>query len=158
MPPKKKRTATKRTPKRALDPEVLPKMGQPTKYRKEYCQRIIEERAKGYSEMGFAGIIGVKRTTIADWAKKHPEFAEARELAACAAREFYDRVGIMGMTGKIAGFNVTAWIWIGKNCFGMRDKVEQHNTHGPLTVRFASGGSVSVGHQGLFPNSKKNED
>ena len=129
----KKRSVTKPkkdTKRTGASEEITVTVPSISKYHPKYCQMIVDERAKGISEMGFAGLIGVIWGTLDQWSKTYPEFATARELAQCAARLFYDRIGVAGITGRLEKFNPTAWIWVGKNCFGMSDKVAQHNTYG----------------------------
>lgn len=58
--------------------------GQPTLYRPEYCDLVIEEMAKGYSLGAFAGTVGVSRATINVWMAQHPEFLEATSRAKAA--------------------------------------------------------------------------
>ena len=50
-------------------------VGRPTKYTKGLCAQVEAEMAKGYSLTAFAGIIGVDRDTITEWARVHPEFS-----------------------------------------------------------------------------------
>lgn len=161
---RKKSAIGKRNRKRAAANKAkTPSIKEPksnSKYDPKYCEQIIRARGKeGLSEMGFAGSIGVCKNTITEWGKMYPEFQRARELAQAAAREFYDRLGIAGMTGRIKNFNVTAWIWVGKNCFGMSDKIQQHNSYGPLRVEWdnpdGSTGGLSVSPHQFFPNAPK---
>lgn len=51
--------------------------GRPTLYRPEYAAQVEAEMAKGYSLGAFAGIIGVARNTLDEWAQRHPEFLGA---------------------------------------------------------------------------------
>lgn len=51
--------------------------GQPTKYRDEYCEQILEHMREGLSASSFAGVVGVSMDTISEWRKVHPEFSEA---------------------------------------------------------------------------------
>lgn len=62
--------------------------GRPTSYKPEYCELIVKKMGEGYSVMAFAGLIGVSRETVYNWAKEHPEFFNALKAAqaACAAR------------------------------------------------------------------------
>lgn len=61
--------------------------GQPTKYRPEYCEAIVEHMKEGASATSFAASIGVSRETISNWCDEHKEFFVAfrNGKAACAA-------------------------------------------------------------------------
>ena len=94
------------------------KGGQPTKYREEYCQKLIDHMAKGLSYESFAAIIGVHRDTLYEWEKKHDVFSDSKKIGLGKCLLFYETIGIQGMMGKIAGFNATTWIFKMKNRFG----------------------------------------
>lgn len=61
--------------------------GQPTKYKPEYCEQLVDYMAKGLPFRAFAGRIGVSRKTLHEWTNAHPEFAEAKAIGveACFA-------------------------------------------------------------------------
>lgn len=102
-----------------------PEAGQPTKYKPEYCQQLIDyfsiepleiireqeitdtEGGKYISRRlpqrfpwfeGFARKIGVHRNTLKNWCAEHPEFAEAYETAKDLQREFLVDIGLSGAT------------------------------------------------------------
>lgn len=56
-------------------------MSAPSKFKPEYCQRIISFMANGYSLTAFAGDIGIARETVYAWEHTHPEFREAVQKA-----------------------------------------------------------------------------
>ncbi len=98
--------------------------GQPTKYKPEYCQLIIEHLKGGKSIETFPATIDVSRDSIYEWEKKHPDFSYSIKKARMLSQDHYENLGYMGMTGLIEGFNATVWIFIMKNRFGWRDKTE----------------------------------
>jgi hypothetical protein len=51
--------------------------GRPTLYKEEYCQRVLDDMANGFSLTAFAGLIGTNRQTLSNWAGAHPEFLDA---------------------------------------------------------------------------------
>lgn len=61
--------------------------GRPTKYRKVYCQRVVELMEEGSSLTAVAAKLGVCRNTLLAWQAEHPEFLSActRGKALCAA-------------------------------------------------------------------------
>ncbi len=107
--------------------------GQPTKYRKEYCQEVIDFMAKGYSFEAFAGHITVNVDTLHEWAKVHKEFSDAKRTAYEKSRLFWETMGIEGLhnttwhEGKSGGSkstNSAIWVFNMKNRFRWRDRVE----------------------------------
>ena len=120
-----------------------PEPGQPTKYKSEYCQQLIDyfsiepleiireqeitdtEGGKYISRRlpqrfpwfeGFARKIGVHRNTLKNWCTEHPEFAEAYETAKDLQREFLVDIGLSGATS--ASFAIFTM----KNVCGWRDE------------------------------------
>ena len=83
-------------PKKKPEPTPPPKreVGKPTKYRPEYCEMLIEHRAKGYSFKAFAGLVRVERPTLYNWCEQFPEFAQAKEIAYGAGLLFWEDLGI----------------------------------------------------------------
>jgi hypothetical protein len=98
--------------------------GRPSKYDPKFIEEMHTFMADGYSFEAFAGHIGVCHDTLNEWAKVHPEFSVAKNVAISASRKWWDQVGRAGMTGKIKGFNATVWVFSMKNRFGWRDMVD----------------------------------
>ena len=106
--------------------------GRPTKYRKEYCSKLIEHVSGGLSFDSFAGIIGVSRDSIYTWAQKYPEFADSKRIAEAKGLAFWERVGRAGILDKLdtitgkpgAKFNHIAWIFLMKNRYSWRDNMQ----------------------------------
>lgn len=130
--------------------------GRPTKYKPEYCEsiieyfdvehtRIVEERfyyKNGDEKVkeievanelptveGYAHSIGVNKTTLHEWNKKHTEFSNAFKKA----RELQEK---MWLTNSLKGLYPGAFtIFAGKNMFGWRDKQDiEHTTPINLTL------------------------
>jgi hypothetical protein len=110
--------------------------GRPTKYREEYCQRLKDLMAQGYSFEAFAGEIGVSYRVIYTWADKHPEFMRAKKEGEAISRRFWERLGIAGAAGKLPGFNPATWIFNMKNRHKWRDRVE-HSVDDERPIRLA---------------------
>lgn len=94
--------------------------GQPTKYRPEYCQMLIEHMQKVHSFESFAAVINTDRSTLYNWCKDHREFFDARKKGREQAQIGLENIGKGLMTGKVKG-NVAAWIFFMKNLTGWRD-------------------------------------
>lgn len=120
-----------------------PEPGQPTKYKPEYCQQLIDyfsiepleiireqeitgtEGGKYVSRRlpqrfpwfeGFARKIGVHRNTLKNWCAEHPEFAEAYDTAKDLQREFIVDVALSGAAPPSFA------IFTMKNVCGWRDE------------------------------------
>lgn len=99
-------------------------VGRPSKYKKKFCQMLIDHCGQGLSFESFAGLIDVNQDTLHEWCKRHPEFSEAKKRASEKRRLTLEKIGMNGMMGKIENFNSTAYVWFTKNTIGWRDKQE----------------------------------
>ena len=113
--------------------------GQPTKYKEEYCELLIEHMNQGLSYESFAGAVGASRQALYDWEKVHEEFAQAKEIAWERSRVFWEKLGIdhilntsestTGIGSSSKSLNASVWIFNMKNRFGWRDKQpDEHDT------------------------------
>jgi transposase len=102
------------------------KAGRPTKYKPEYCELLIEHMKAGLSFEAFGGVVagGVAKDTIYGWVRKYPAFSDAKKIGESLSRLWWEKVAVLGMTGKIKNFNATVWIFSMKNRFGWRDLVQ----------------------------------
>lgn len=120
--------------------------GAPTKYKKEYCEKVIDFfRIEPYETkiqkeffsdgsirsekvviiptkfptfQDFADSIGVHIDTLNEWCKKHEEFSEAY----ARAKQLQEKIWLInGMNGQ---YNSQFAIFFGKNCLGYKDKQE----------------------------------
>lgn len=125
--------------------------GRPTKYRKEYCQKLIDHMASGMSFESFGATVDVWPATVDQWVKKHPDFEGAKKMAFIKSREFWEKQALMGMWQEEGGpkFNSTVWIFNMKNRFGWRDRVEtqQEIKVEPFVIERQSGAQVELGMQ-----------
>jgi hypothetical protein len=72
-------------------------------YRPDYCEAVVAVMGRGHSLMGFAGEIGVARSTLTNWIKAHPEFAEAVERGKAARTRALEAEFLTAGTGaKVA--------------------------------------------------------
>jgi hypothetical protein len=91
--------------------------------RQAACDAFCAHIAEGYSMDSFPD---ASAKTIRSYAKAYPEDFPAEKLER-AAREsllVWERLGMQGAKGEIAGFNATSWIFNMKNRAGWRDKIE----------------------------------
>lgn len=120
--------------------------GRPTKYKKEFCEQIIEYfRREPYTTMykedyfndgtlksrtpiltatefptfqGFADKLGVNGDTLVEWAKKYPEFSAAY----ARAKQLQERIWLTN--GMNSLYNSQFAQFFGKNCLGYKDRQE----------------------------------
>jgi hypothetical protein len=93
----------------AADENLPAKIGRPSDYRVEYCDRVIELGMQGASVIAMATDIGVSRNTLElNWPAAHPEFREALEMARQHSQVWWERAGQIGMITQ--GFQGSVWI------------------------------------------------
>ena len=82
-------------------------MARPTKYKPEYCQRVIEVGEEGGWLAEMAEACDVVRATMDNWAEQHPEFLEALTRAKQKSQAWFEKTGRAGMTAD--RFNSALW-------------------------------------------------
>ncbi len=98
------------------------KAGQPSKYKPEYCEAIIDYCKDGLTLTCFAAEIGVCRDTVNEWAAVHPEFSDAKKKAQEASERWWLRLGQGLATGRVKG-NASVWIFTMKAQFRWREEL-----------------------------------
>lgn len=81
--------------------------GRPTKYKKEFCAKVIEVGEIGGWLSEMAEVCDVHRSTMDEWAANHPEFSEALTRAKQKAQAWFEREGREGL--KADRFNAPLW-------------------------------------------------
>jgi len=97
------------------------KPGQPTKYKKEYCEKLIESGRLGKSFRWFCASIGVHWDTGYEWMKHHPDFSDAKKEAKSLSNGWWEDVAQAATLGKIKGFQMGAFAMYMKNVHGWGD-------------------------------------
>jgi hypothetical protein len=100
--------------------------GRPTKYKPEYCDKLILYMAKGGVFEAFGATLDplVSKVTLYDWCKAHPDFLNAKKIGTACSYNHYVNLGKEGLEGRIPGFNSTVWVFFMKNLFAWKDRVE----------------------------------
>ena len=102
------------------------KMGRPTKYKPEYCEKLIYHMAHGYSFESFAATVRVCRETLYDWCKAHEDFLHAKNAGRDASLLRWEEINIAQATGQIKG-SASNTIFTLKSRFGWREADEENN-------------------------------
>lgn len=101
-------------------------VGRPTKYKEEFCERLIEHMSRGLSFETFGASIGVSREVAFNWVKVHPDFLNAKKEAFDRCQLFWENIGVEGIwnqpNGKI--LNTGNYVFQMKNRFKWTDRVE----------------------------------
>jgi len=85
----------------------MPGPGQPTLYRPEYCEQVIEMGLKGMSVAQMCSSFNITRQTIDNWAAANPEFLEAFMKAKVHMQAHLEAKGYNGLESK--DFNASLW-------------------------------------------------
>lgn len=117
------------------------KVGRPSKYKKEYCQMLIDHMSKGFSYESFSTVVKAQRATLYNW-EKNPEFLDAKEKATDLCMLYWEEIGLAGTVGKLRNFQTAMWIFNMKNRFfwsdstdrnlSMQEKAAENKTHEQL--------------------------
>ena len=98
-------------------------IGRPTKYKEEYCNKVIEWMAEGQSKVEVCANIGIYYDTFLSWQEKFPEFLESVKRGEKLCEAWWERLGRQGATCE-RDINPTTWIFNMKNRFNWSDKVD----------------------------------
>lgn len=108
---------------------------------------LVNHMAQGLSFESFAGVVGVHRANLYQWAKVHQDFHDAKKRATDAGLLALEQLGVLGMKGELKNFNVTAWIFMMKNRHSAlySDKQEHTITAKPTIIKRLDGSEVVLG-------------
>ena len=93
-------------------------------YRAEFSDLLMKHMQQGLSFESFAAVVGVHRDTLYEWVKQNPRFSDTLKMGREASLLHWEKVGMMGMHGKIKGFNAAVYIFNLKNRFGWTDNFD----------------------------------
>jgi len=116
--------------------------GQPTKYRPEFCEMLVEHMSEGLSFEAFAGVISVDRDTLFEWKNKHKDFSDAFKEGNGRRRLWDEKVLNDHVTGKSKGspaaimYKMKAFHRLTDDVIGLRKlKMLQLDTMSPEQIR-----------------------
>ena len=120
----RKARSTKKVTKKKVTKKAAPKpskMGRPSKYKKEFCDTLIDNMAEGLSFEACCGIIGISKDTGYRWIKEHEDFSDAKKRGDVLSQLWWENQGKKGMFwGK--DFNATVWVFAMKNRHDWSDR------------------------------------
>lgn len=116
-----------------METENIKRLGAPSKYSPELCEKIVEAAWQGAHIPGMMVAAGIKsKDTWYRWEKEYPEFKEAVEQAKLVSQAVYESIGYKGTTGQIKNFNATSWAMIMNNKF--KDEYSRNGTGGHTEI------------------------
>jgi hypothetical protein len=94
-----------------VEDEKLDFMGRPTKYKPEYCQKVIELGKKGKSFEQMAAELDVGYRTLCNWRDTHDDFFHALEEAHALSMAWWESEAISYMVENKDGPRLNSSIW-----------------------------------------------
>jgi len=113
--------------------------GQPTKYKPEFCEMLIDHMKDGLSFECFAAICDVCKKTLFNWLKEYPEFLHSKKRADAHCQLWWEKEGKKGLWNKPnqPTLNTGNWVFQMKNRFHWKDKTELSSDHrNPFNIEF----------------------
>lgn len=112
-------------------------VGRPTKYKPEYCERVIALGKEGYSYAEIAADLEVDKASLFDWARAHEDFSTALRAAKTYEQAWFEREARSNMKNR--DFNANLWYRSAASRF-REDYTERKETQ----LTGANGGAVQV--------------
>lgn len=81
--------------------------GAPTKYRPEFCDKVIELGKAGKSIVQIASALDVHKDTLYEWEKVHPKFSDSLSRARQESQVWWEDQGQIGLSTP--GYNSSLW-------------------------------------------------
>lgn len=82
-------------------------VGRPSKYKPEFCERMLEMAAEGCGMAEYAAEFGIDRATLYHWSEEHPEFLTALTRAKAVEQSWWEREARLNVRNK--EFNANLW-------------------------------------------------
>lgn len=82
-------------------------VGRPSKYKPEYCERVVELAKEGKGWADYAAEFDVDRVSLYDWAAAHDEFSTALSRAKVFEQQWWEAAARQGMFAD--KFNALVW-------------------------------------------------
>jgi len=114
------------------EPEERLKMGRPTLYKPEYCQRIIELGKLGKQTGALAAELEVTKTCLMEWCDVYPDFSYAFHVSRNCCEQFLIDLANKQAKGEVLGSSPMLKFLLSA-CHGLREKTDVNQT-GSLTL------------------------
>lgn len=147
--PKKKRTGQQESPRTqslyeamvsaGLPPVDWKKMGRPTKYSPDMCDKVRECGALGMSKTSTQVELGISDDTWLNWCKEYPDFLGAVQEHEKLCLKWWEEAGKKGFAGLIEGFNAQTYMFNMRNRFRDRYADIKENR-----ISGADGGALQI--------------
>jgi hypothetical protein len=98
------------------------KLGRPSHYKEEYCEKIIEYFREGMSIEEICYELNIAKQTFYNWCENYPEFKQAKNIGVDLSCGWWKKQGRKQLENK--DFSYTGWYMNMKNRFGWADKQE----------------------------------
>lgn len=101
------------------------RFGRPTRYKKEFCDLLVEHMKSGLSFDTFGAEINCSTEILYEWCRLHPDFLHAKKVGQDFCRHFWEKLGrdeIINNNGR--GLNSAVWVFNMKNRFMWTDRQE----------------------------------
>ena len=112
--------------------------GRPSKFRLDFCEKVVELMAEGRSLDGCAVLMGVHPDSLVEWQRVHPEFSVAVRAGRAAATAFWEG-RLLDIAQGGAG-NAQAIQWALRN--RSRAAAGWDHAHNRVEVSGPSGGAI----------------
>lgn len=112
-------------------------VGRPSKYKPEYCERVIELGKEGYSYAEIAADLEVDKASLFRWTEEHEDFRTALRAAKTYEQAWFEREARSNMKNR--DFNANLWYRSAASRF-REDYTERKETQ----LTGANGGAVQV--------------
>jgi hypothetical protein len=112
-------------------------VGRPSKYKPEYCERVIALGKEGYSHAELAADLEVDKASMYRWAEEHEDFRTALHAAKTFEQAWFEREARSNMKNR--DFNANLWYRSAASRF-REDYTERKETQ----LTGANGGAVQV--------------
>ena len=121
----------------------MAKIGRPTKYRPQYCQRIIDLGIEGKMPVALCAELLITKTTLHYWRDNFPEFSDALEISKQACEQYWRELARGRANGNFTTGSDTLIKYYMSACFGIREATDVQQTvtadvthHGQVEVSF----------------------
>jgi len=112
-------------------------VGRPSKYKPEFCERMLEMAAEGCGMAEYAAEFGISRETLFDWRDQHEEFSTALTRAKIIEQSWWEREARLNVKNR--DFNANLWY----RCAASRFR-EDYTERKATEVSGPNGGAMKI--------------